>query len=100
MATWVQNPQKQWAARVLFTPHTKHVLAQQQQPSPTPQSVQLPAHSSLPFPSTSHHTSSDLSESESEKSLETELAALDIHPQSSSGSLSQDSPHAGPHSIH
>ena len=101
LATWVQNSQKQQAARVLFTPRTKqHVLAQKQQPSPTPQSARLPAHSSLHFPSTSHHTSSDSSESESEKSLETALAALDIRPQSSSGSLSQDSPCAGPHSIH
>lgn len=95
------NSQNQRAARVLFTPrskHPSHALAQQQ-PSPTPQSAELPAHPALSFPSTSHHTSSessDSSESEMEKSLETALAALNVHSQSSSGSSSS---RAGPHSI-
>jgi hypothetical protein len=99
----IQNSQNQQSATVLFTPHTTQhtdeALVWQQQPSPMPQSIQPPAHSTLhpSFPSTLHpaYTRSDSSESESEKSLETTLAALDIHSQSSSGS---SSPHPGPHS--
>jgi hypothetical protein len=101
----VQNSQNRRAATVLFTPRPKpsgnEPLARERQPSPTPQSIQPPVHSSLdpasefvPHDISSAGTGND--SSDDSEPLETVIQALDIH--SHSHRSSSGSPRAGPHS--
>jgi hypothetical protein len=103
----VQNSQNQRAATVLFTPRPKQraneALTRERQPSPTPQSIQPPVHSSLhpasefvPHDIPSAGTGND--SSDDSEPLETALQALDIRSHSRCSSSGSSSPRAGPHS--